>query len=104
MGKLPLIIADVIRRKLAVKQSVSEDEIQEAFLNSEPLVLSPETRSKNQKMDPRYWFISETDRGRKLKIVFALGAKGPPHIITAYEPNATEEFFYAQEVQKKNRR
>ena len=104
MSKIPLVIADVIKRKLSVKHGVSEEEIQEAFLNRQPLVLAPEIRIKNQGTDPRYWFISETDRGRKLKVVFVFGSAGPPEIITAYEPNTSEEFLYAQELKKNERK
>lgn len=82
-----------IREKLRSKHQVSEDEVVEAFLNRDGELLE-ELRPQNQGDEPRYWFISETDAGRRLKVVFILAGNEPPIIITAYEPNDKEEEVY----------
>jgi len=91
-----LIFYPPISRKLGAKHQVSEQEVEEAFLNRTGK-LAMELRPQNQGVNRRYWFISETDHGRRLKVVFAVDPKEHgPVIITAYEPNKMEEQLYAR--------
>jgi hypothetical protein len=57
---------------------------------------SLDTREQHQSDPPTRWFISETDYGRKLKIVFINTDLGIV-IRTAYDPNS-EETAYIQKI------
>jgi hypothetical protein len=92
---MSLVIYPPIEHKLKVKHQVTVQEVAQAFLNRTGK-LATEVRPKNQGGHPRYWFISETDAGRRLKVVYADDPTEPgPVIITAYEPNPKEESLYA---------
>lgn len=95
-----LIISDRIRNKLLLKHNINEpeSEICEAFQNREGLYLI-DTREKHRTDPPTKWFISETDKGRLLKVVFVQKInketqKTEIHIKTAYEPNEDEIRIY----------
>ena len=90
-----LVIYPPILIKLRDKHQVSPQEVEQAFLNRLGK-LATETRPNNQGDSPRFWFISETDSSRRLKVVYADDpTESGPVIITAYEPNAKEESLYA---------
>jgi uncharacterized DUF497 family protein len=84
-----LVVYPEIEQKLLEKHRVSVAEVEQAFLNrTSPM--AKEVRPQHLGKDPRYWFISETDLGRRLKVVFVDDATEPaPVIITAYEPAPT---------------
>ena len=65
-------ISDRVRAKLAEKHGgITDDEILQCFQNLEPgSKYLLDTREENQSNPPTVWFISETNRRRKLKIVF----------------------------------
>jgi len=79
--------------KLAKKTPpVSKEEIEQCFLNRTGAYLLDE-REEHASDPPTRWFISETDFGRELKIVFI--PKGNDVIIrTAYDPNPEERRIY----------
>lgn len=87
-----LIIYPLILDKLEKKHGVSADEVEQAFWNRTS-GLAKETRPQNQGEEPRFWFISMTDTGRDLKVVFFFDHKVPV-IVTAYEPSDDEVNFY----------
>lgn len=92
-----LTIYRAIQQKLANKHAVSESEVHQSWMNREGKILE-EVREKNRGANPRYWFLAETDTGRLLKVVFTLDPDEEfPVIITAYEPNSSEERIYEQE-------
>lgn len=64
-----LHISSDVRRKLSTKHGIDEDEIIQCFANKTHGDLL-DTRLEHQTVPPTRWFISETDRGRKLKIVY----------------------------------
>jgi uncharacterized DUF497 family protein len=89
-----LIFYRAIEEKLLRKHAVSATDVKEAFMNRVG-PFARELRAANQGESPRFWFISKTNLGRKLKIVFADDRNEPaPIIITAYEPNQEEEKLY----------
>ena len=97
-----MIIYPLILEKLKNKHGVSADEVMEAFLNRTGS-LAKEIRPKHQGTEDRFWFISATNEGRELKVVFFVESEEKmPVIITAYEPNEDEVKLYEKiERQKK---
>ena len=96
---MDLVVYPSIALKLKDKHRVLVDEVKQAFLNRSGR-LAREMRPQNQGSFPRYWFISETDTGRRLKVVFVHDPdESGPVIITAYEPNSKEEILYASITQ-----
>jgi uncharacterized DUF497 family protein len=91
---MSIVIYPSILRKLQEKHGVSREEVEQAFANRTGK-LAEEMRPKNQGDSPRFWFISETDSGRRLKVVFVFDdEESGPVVITAYEPNIKEESLY----------
>ena len=101
--KVRIIIYPSILEKLKNKHGVSADEVKEAFLNREGS-LAKEMRPQNQGMEDRFWFLSATDRGRELKVVFFIDhEEQAPVAITAYEPNDDEVLLYEKIQQQKKK-
>lgn len=71
---------------------VTLDEIKECFANRDGEYLY-DTRPEHLTNPITRWFISETHKGRKLKICFLL-IDGDTLIKTAFEPNRTEIQLY----------
>ena len=89
-----IIIYPLTLEKLKSKHGVSADEVEQAFWNREG-VLAKEVRPHNQGHEDRLWFISTTDKGRELKVVFFIDVdENAPVVITAYEPNDDEVNLY----------
>ena len=90
---MPLVISPNVRDKIANKNPpVTESEILECFANRSGKYLY-DTREEHKSDPPTRWFISETDKGRNLKIVFI--QKNKDVIIrTAYKPNRDEQRIY----------
>jgi hypothetical protein len=82
-----------VRAKLSAKvPPVSLGEIEECFINRENTWLE-DTREEHLSDPVTLWFVAETNRGRKLKIVFI--PRVP--IITirsAYDPSAKALAYY----------
>jgi hypothetical protein len=79
--------------KLKHKHRVTPSEVEECFLNRQKGLLE-DTREQHYTNPPTRWFISETDRGRLLKIIFIEHSDGTYAIKSAYEPNQTEIKIY----------
>lgn len=59
--------------------------------------IGKDVRHASPPAPPRFWFIAETDTGRRLKVVYVLDKSRPhPVLLTAYEPNSVEEKIYAK--------
>lgn len=82
-----------IKQKLLEKHHVIMDEVYECFLNRTKGFLE-DTRLEHKTDPPTLWFVSETDVGRVLKIVFIEHNDGSYEIKTAYEPNTKEIVIY----------
>lgn len=86
-------VSPEVERKLRDKHDVEFDEVVEAFVNHSGHFLRDD-REIHQTVPPTEWFISETDAGRRLKIVF-VEEDGTFRIKTAYQPSPREEAIYA---------
>lgn len=87
---MPLIISTSVREKLTKKvPPVTDAEIVQCFANQthHPLI---DTRAEHLTNPFTRWFVSETDYGRKLKIMYIPRADGI-HIKSAYD--ATDEII-----------
>ena len=90
---MALIISPKIRQKLAKKEPpVMEEEVVQCFANRINKYLY-DRREQHETDPPTLWFISETDYGRKLKIVF-VQEDGDTYLRTAYKPNREEIRIY----------
>src|SRR5690348_930513 len=98
-------ISDRVRQKLAEKHGgVTDDEINQCFQNLAPgWNYLRDLREEHNTDPPSYWFISETNQRRKLKIVFITRRVDTPtgyklriDIKTAFPPNAAEVELYAR--------
>ena len=90
-----LKISKNIIGKLKSKHNVSVDEVFECFLNRTKGLLE-DTRVNHKTNPPTLWFIAETDRARRLKIVFIQIVNGEYEVKTVYEPNDVEIKIYEQ--------
>jgi uncharacterized DUF497 family protein len=88
-----LNIKEGVIKKLLEKHAVTRTEVEECFLNRIKGLLE-DTREENKTTPPTLWFISETDQGRLLKIVFIELKNGTYEIKIAYEPNEIEVRIY----------
>lgn len=89
-----LDISDAVRKKLAVRHGVSEDEVIECFSNREGDFLR-DTREEHRTDPPTLWFVAETYRGRKLKVVFMYYPNDKRFVIkTTYDANQKEIDIY----------
>jgi hypothetical protein len=90
---MALLISPNITAKLSGKTPpVTQEEIEQCFANSSGCYLE-DTREDHKSNPPTQWFISETDRGRELKIVF-IQRDNNIAIRTAYDPNDVEKRIY----------
>lgn len=81
-----------ISSKLTNKHQVTIKEVTECFSNIDGKLLK-DNRDKHKTNPPTFWFISETNKKRKLKVCFVQIGK-VYHVKTAYEPNADELHIY----------
>ena len=93
-----LLLTPNVRQKLANKiPPVSEQEIRECFRNRTHAFLK-DTRRKNKTNPPTLWFIAQTNKRRRLKIVFIRRTINSCIIKTAYGPDKNEEFIYEEKA------
>lgn len=93
---MPLFISPAVRKKLAAKHNVTEDEIRQCFLNLDGVYLR-DRREQHDTDPPTWWFIAETNRCRLLKVAFIARSietsKGPvtqTEVKTAFPPDAED--------------
>lgn len=89
---MPLVISPKVRIKLAERHHVTQDEIEQCFANRTGQFLE-DTREDHATDPPTQWFISETDSGRTLKVVF-IHDNNDIIIRTTYESNAEQRRIY----------
>lgn len=87
-----------ILRKLKEKHAVEWYEVEEAFWNSTGQYIE-DIRAQHKTIPPTLWFISVTDKGRKLKIVFIEKLNGDIELKSAYAPNEKEMKLYDKHTQ-----
>ena len=97
---MPLWYSEDVRKKLAEKHGVSEDEVRQCFENLEGDYIK-DTREEHLTDPPTYWFVSETNKRRVLKVVFVArkvktesGTETRVDIKTAYAPDADDIELY----------
>jgi len=97
---MPLWYSEDVRKKLAEKHGVSEDEVRQCFENLEGDYIK-DTREEHLTDPPTYWFVSETNKRRVLKVAFIArkvktesGTETRVDIKTAYAPDADEIELY----------
>jgi hypothetical protein len=97
---MPLWYSDEVRKKLAEKHKVSEDEVRQCFENREGNYLE-DMREEHRTDPPTHWFVAETNRLRVLKVAFVArkiktesGSETRVEIKTAYPANPTEIDIY----------
>lgn len=86
-------IAPGIFEKLKTRHKVTEAEIEECFLNRQYNHLIDD-REEHDTDPPTQWFISETDTGRLLKIVWMKDEVLGIVIKSAYEPGRDTIDYY----------
>ena len=89
-----LIITAKVLEKLKAKHGIARSEVEQCFYNrvGNLLVDDRELRRTNP---PTLWFISKTNKGRLIKVVYI--QKGSEvYLKSAFEPNATEISIYAR--------
>lgn len=91
---MALVISPKIQSKLSTKHHVSSEEVQECFANREGNFLE-DTRENHKSDPPTQWFIAETDRGRKLKVIF-IHRDGNIYLRSAFEPDEVALRIYAK--------
>ncbi|MHA6916173.1 ADP-ribosyl-(dinitrogen reductase) hydrolase [Ralstonia pseudosolanacearum] len=89
---LNLIITPSIKHKLEVKHNVTELEVRQCFLNLCGTYLVDD-REDHRTDPPTLWFVAETDRGRKLKIIF-VPADGNIMLKSAYDASPEVQGIY----------
>lgn len=87
-----LIISETIQQKLIQKHAVYRREVEQCILNIDGPMLE-EAREDHRTDPPTRWFLSSTNAGRLLKVVFVL-RDGKIFIRTCYSPNADEIRIY----------
>src|SRR5262245_16778628 len=73
-----------VREKLLRKHGVTEQEVRECFLNWNGIALQDDEEHFRD-YPPSMWFVSETDEGRVLLVVY-LEDLGDEWIVTVHEP------------------
>lgn len=93
---MTIYISEKVQEKLENKHGgISPDEIDQCFANRpENAKFLKDRREQHRTDPPTLWFISETDRGIKYKIVFVLDAQNDIYLKSAFIPNAEEIRIY----------
>lgn len=91
---MALIVSTAVRRKLQDRHDVSDGEILECFLNRTHGDLI-DSREEHKTEPPTKWFISQTDKGRTLKICY-IQRGSDLEIKTVYVPDNPDvkEMYY----------
>jgi hypothetical protein len=89
---MAIIISQKICDKIATKHNVTADEVSQCFANRRGRFLI-DTREEHASDPPTQWFISETDYGRMLKVIF-VPKDGNVYLRSAFAPAASELSIY----------
>lgn len=85
-------ISKAVEAKLLEKHQVTRKEIVECFENRDRRALRDQ-RENHDSDPPTFWIISETNKLRRLKVIFIVKS-GVPEIRSAYEPEPAAEYIY----------
>jgi hypothetical protein len=89
---MAIIISQKIQEKLAQKHHVTAEEVSQCFANRDGKFLI-DTREGHASDPATQWFISETNLGRRLKIIF-VPKDGNIFLRSAFVPNEIELSIY----------
>lgn len=89
---MAIIISNKIKEKLSQRHHVTCEHVEQCFGNRDGRFLF-DTREEHASDPATMWFISETNLGRKLKVVF-IPRDGDVYLRSAFEPNADELKIY----------
>jgi len=91
---MKIFLSETVAGKLRDKHAVSEKEVQECFNNrTTPLVR--DNREAHATFPPTVWFISPTNNGRRLKVVFVLYEEDVV-VKTVFPPSPATEKLYLE--------
>ena len=82
-----------VQNKLHEKHLVSIKEVKQCFSNKHAGDLE-DSRAEHKTDPPTKWFISETDKGRQLKIIYMIDSAGNIHLKSAYPPEGAAVSIY----------
>jgi uncharacterized DUF497 family protein len=89
-----LLISAKVLEKLKSKHGIARSEVEQCFINRTGKLLI-DNRALRKTNPPTLWFISKTNKGRLLKIVYI--QKGSEiHLKSAFDPIAIEISIYAK--------
>ncbi len=83
---IPLVVSPAIRDKLLDRHGVQELEVVECFLNDDVGKYIEDDREDHRTDPPTLWFVGETHRGRRLKVIF-VNRDGNLYLKSAYDAN-----------------
>ena len=89
---MSLFISPEVHQKLATIHLVTQDEIEQCFMNHDGPYLT-DAREAHATDPPTLWFIGETDAGRQLKVVF-VPEHGNLSLRTAFRPSPIQAQVY----------
>jgi hypothetical protein len=94
---MDFLISRAVEQKLKSKHRVALPEVYECFENrtSEALI---DNRQQHQTFPPTQWFISKTDTGRELKVVFIRLSENQIVLKTAYDANDRVKQLYQSKI------
>jgi uncharacterized DUF497 family protein len=79
---MEISVSPHIQNKLLEKHNVQPEEVEQCFYNRRGGLLE-DTREEHKTTPPSQWFIAETDKRRKLKVIFVLD--GDIRVKSAYD-------------------
>jgi hypothetical protein len=89
-----LVISPAILSKLEIKHKVSKREVEQCFRNKYGNYLE-DARENHKTNPPTYWFVSNTNNLRRLKIIFVF-KDGNVHLKSAYDCTEIVESLYVK--------
>ncbi len=89
-----LKISPDILRKLLLKHAVTQQEVEQCFVNRSGRLLM-DTREKHKTDPPTLWFLALTNQLRLLKVVY-IQIGSTIHLKSAFSPNETEIEIYSR--------
>ena len=90
---MDLLISKATEQKLKYKHKVSLHEVFECFQNRTNKALI-DNRQQHRTFPPTKWFISKTNAGRELKVVFVKFSLNQIALKTAYDANDAIKQLY----------
>lgn len=94
---MDFLISRAVEQKLKYKHKVSLPEVYECFENRTSKALI-DNRQQHRTFPPTRWFISKTDTGRELKVVFIRLSENQIVLKTAYGANDRIKQFYKSKI------